>query len=147
MKEYRQGNTLRLFIPRFGLKRRGTCVGARARGQALVEFALAIFLLIPLLLGTFDLGHGVYISSVVASAAREGAHYGITDPTNTTAIANVAKANTAGLDPSLINVTSACSPDCTAGSDMTVTVTYRFQPITIFFAAINLTGRSTMSIE
>ncbi len=118
-----------------------------ARGQALVEFALVITILFFILMGVFDLGRGVYAYNVVASAAREGAHYGILSPTDTTGIRNQALANTVALDQTQITVTSQCSPNCNAGSSMTVTVTYRFVPITLFFGAFNVTGRSTMTIE
>ncbi len=116
------------------------------RGQALVEFALIIPLLVLILMGAFDLGRGIYAYNVVASAAREGARYGILDPNNTAAIQSTAKANTAALDQSQITVSKQCSP-CTAGNPITVTVRYTFQPVTAFFATFTVTGKSTMTIE
>ena len=124
-------------------------------GQALVEFALIIPLLVLLLMGIFDLGRGVYAYNVVASAAREGAHYGVLDPTNTNEIQNRAKANTAALDPNQISIQIQCSNngtsfDSTCNPNRTflrVTVTYTFQPITLFFSNLTLTGRSMMAIE
>ena len=117
------------------------------RGQALVEFALVITILFFVLMGVFDLGRGIYAFNVVASAAREGARYGIVKPTDTTGISNRAKANTTALDPSQITVTSSCNPNSDPGSSVTVTVTYGFQPVTLFFSRLNLTGKSTMTIE
>ncbi len=125
----------------------GGAVSNRSDGQGLVEFALIIPLLALILMGVFDLGRGIYAYNVVASAAREGARYGITNPTNTTGIQSQALANTVALDPSQLNVTSACSPDCNPSSSMKVTVTYTFQPVTLFFSNISMTGMSTMTIE
>lgn len=117
-------------------------------GQALVEFALVVSVLVFILMGVFDLGRGVYAYNVTASAAREGAHYGILKPNDKTGIQNKARANTPGLDPSGITVPlPVCTPDCSPGSKISVTVTYHFTPITLFFAALDVTGRSTMTIE
>jgi Flp pilus assembly protein TadG len=41
------------------------------RGQALVEFSLAIMVFIVMLVGLFDLGRGVYTYNGVSEAARE----------------------------------------------------------------------------
>lgn len=46
------------------------------RGVALVEFAIAIPLLMLLLLGAAELGRYAYFSIIVANAARAGAQYG-----------------------------------------------------------------------
>ncbi|MBI3536824.1 MAG: pilus assembly protein [Chloroflexi bacterium] len=116
-------------------------------GQALVEFALVITLLFFILMGVFDLGRAVYAYTVTASAAREGAHYGILNATDSSGIQTQTLANTAALDASQITVTSQCSPNCNAGSSMAVTVTYRFVPITAFFLAFTVTGKATMTIE
>jgi Flp pilus assembly protein TadG len=44
---------------------------AGERGQALVEFSLAIMVFIVMLVGLFDLGRGVYTYNGVSEAARE----------------------------------------------------------------------------
>ena len=117
------------------------------RGQALVEFVLVTGFLLLVILGVLDLGRGVYSYGVVASAAREGARYGITDPTNSAAIQTQAKAATSGLEQTRIAVISVCSPGCYVGSSLTVTVTYGFQPVSAFFTNLTLRGVSTMTIE
>ena len=48
----------------------------RERGQALVEFALTIPLVLLLIFGLIDLGRAVYISNSLSEAARDGARYG-----------------------------------------------------------------------
>lgn len=51
-------------------------------GQTLVEFALAIPILLLLTVGIFDIGRGVFYFNALADCAREGARFGIvlTDP-------------------------------------------------------------------
>jgi Flp pilus assembly protein TadG len=125
--------------------------GYRQSGQALVEFALVIPFLILVFMGIMDLGRGIYAYNVVASSAREGARYGITHPNDVGGIQNAALRNTAGLDPSAFQPppTRNCSPnsDCSIFNNITVNVTYNFQPVTAFFTTITVKGVSTMMIE
>jgi Flp pilus assembly protein TadG len=125
-------------------------------GQALVEFALVLPLLILLMVGVFDLGWGIYCYTVVSSAAREGARYGTTDLT-INSIQNQAVANTVGLNlsPSQVQVTCSyngstvtCDPNNQqSGETITVKVPYTFNPITLFFSPFTVTGQSTMTTE
>ena len=120
----------------------------REGGNALVEFALIFPFLVLIIAGIIDLGQGVYAYGVVASAAREGARFAITDPHNDSGIVSQAKANTAALNPSQVNVTKGCFPNsCSAGGWITVTVTYNWQPITLYFSPLTLRGSSVMTIE
>lgn len=120
--------------------------------QAMVEFALVIPLIVLLILGIFDLGRAVYAYNVVASAAREGAHYGTLDPANANGI-RARAINTSVLTP--ITVTIECSDNgtwfdtvCnTSRKYIRVTVTHTFQPVTLLFNDFTLAGRSTMAIE
>ena len=66
------------------------------RGQALVEFALALPILILLLVGIFDLGRAVYAFNTVNNAAREGARLAIVDQ-NCNAIGQVAEQHAVSL--------------------------------------------------
>src|SRR5215831_15291878 len=45
------------------------------RGNAMIEFALASGVLIPLLLGTFQFGYSFYIYNLLATQMRSGARY------------------------------------------------------------------------
>ena len=69
------------------------------RGQALVEFGLALPILILLLVGIFDLGRAVYAFNTVNNAAREGARLAIVDQ-NCNAIGEVARQHAASLSVS-----------------------------------------------
>jgi hypothetical protein len=53
------------------MRRAGPANHERQRGQGLVEFSLALIPFLFLLLGTIDLGRGIYTSNGVAQAARE----------------------------------------------------------------------------
>jgi Flp pilus assembly protein TadG len=48
----------------------------RDRGQGLVEFGLAIPILMMLILGSIEMGRLIYTYSAVVTASREGARYG-----------------------------------------------------------------------
>lgn len=45
------------------------------RGNALVEFALAVGLLLPMLFGTFEFGYAFYTYNRLIAAVREGGRY------------------------------------------------------------------------
>ena len=47
------------------------------QGQALVEMALMLPVLVLLLVGIFDLGRAVWLSNSLAMAVREGTRYGV----------------------------------------------------------------------
>lgn len=93
------------------------------QGQALVEFALVIMLLVVLLAATIDFGRAVFNYGAVYNAAREGARYGSVHPTDVTGIQNAARALTGRLDP--LSVVVGYS-----GSRINVTVVYEYRPAT-----------------
>ncbi len=46
-------------------------------GQALVETALVLPLLLLLIVGLFDVGRAIWLSNTLATAVREGTRYGV----------------------------------------------------------------------
>ena len=111
------------------LKTRTTTPGRddRQRGQTLVEFSLALIPFLFLLMGTVDLGRGIYTNNGVAQAAREVARVTIvhqcTGPCSsatwsaeTLAVVN----NQKGLIPGL--AASGIAIDCVDPTDTAVTV-------------------------
>lgn len=60
-------------------RRRGSPspISRHQRGQTLVEFALTVPIFLLLVLGLIDLARGVMLYNTVATAAREGARFGI----------------------------------------------------------------------
>jgi len=110
----------------------------KQRGQALVEFALALPLLLILVLGVLEFGRAFQTKIVLTNAAREGTHYFIYDPedsgsfTNTIA-ATVAEANNSGVRITPSDVTVHCyvgatvDDTCPAGSTVEVWVQNMFE--------------------
>lgn len=54
--------------------------GVDSRGQALVEMALVIFLLMLLVFGIFEFGRAMYIKNTLTHSARAGARAGVVTP-------------------------------------------------------------------
>ncbi len=107
------------------------------RGQALVEAALVLPLLIVLMVGLFDLGRAVYADSTLSNAARVGSRVAIVNQ-NVSQIQDAAATKAAALDllPADVSVsfrsnptdpTSTCSP-MRIGCVAFVTVTYQYHP-------------------
>jgi len=119
------------------------------QGHSLIEFAIALLIVIPIFMGVFDLGRAVYIYSVISASAQEGARYGIIQPTDITGIENAVLSRAVGLDPSLISI-AINQPD---GSTIEVTVSYDFTAITPLIGAflgegghLTLTSTARMGI-
>ncbi|MFV2038646.1 MAG: TadE/TadG family type IV pilus assembly protein [Acidimicrobiales bacterium] len=92
--------------------------GGAARGQATVEFALVLPLLLGLALFVVQLGLIVRDQIMVVNAAREGARQAAVAPSLETA--QSAAQNSGALDPARMSVVMARDE-----STVTVTVTYR----------------------
>jgi Flp pilus assembly protein TadG len=71
----------------------------QSRGQALVEFAFALPILILLLMGIFDFGRAIYAYNTVNNAAREAVRVAIVDQ-NCNTVGQVAKEHAASLEVS-----------------------------------------------
>src|SRR6266571_8289178 len=88
------------------------------RGQAMVEFALGLPLLLMVVFAIVDFGRAYSVYVTITNAAREGARYGVTDPTDTSGITS-AVTNAAGPynDSNLTVSTPSCNPSgCSSGS-------------------------------
>lgn len=124
-------------------------------GQSMVEFALAIPLLLLLILGLVDLARLMWAYETLGHAVREGTRYAIVhgsesaQPADQAAIRQVVVQTVPALDPDGITVLVTWSPDNAPGSQVTVEAHYTFHPATTFFAqgvAVDLVSRSTMTI-
>lgn len=132
---------------------------ARTRGQALVEAALVLPLLILLLVGLFDLGRAVYANTTIGNAARVASRVAIVNQ-NVSAIQAAAVGKAAGLDVTTGDVAvsfrtdptdpgSTCSP-MRIGCVAVVTVSYPFDPavpIQGVVGPINLSASSIQRVE
>ena len=128
------------------------------RGQALVEFAVILPVIILILMGIVDLGRVFNAYVTIANAAREGARYGIvyghsTDDAGirnqvvTEALPAVQIVN----DASHIVITDSGSRN--PGSELSVRVNYDFNAVTPLISsfwgggALTIHASSTMVIE
>jgi Flp pilus assembly protein TadG len=100
----------------------------RERGQALVEFAAVLVILMILVAGMLDLGRAFFVYMSLRDAAQEGATYASINPSDTTGIVNrVRSTSTKPVDLSntaLINVQVNPSGALCAGSGVEVVVEY-----------------------
>ena len=129
------------------------------RGQALVEFALAIPIFILMLVAVFDLGRGVYAYNGVSEAAREIARITSThvgNPIGTSAATLDRVAVQRGLTPGMGTPTFGCTDlygnavaaaDCTAGDYVKVTVTANYTPLSTLGMVGPVTLSSTSSVQ
>lgn len=98
------------------------------RGQSLVEFAIALPILLAIVIGIFEFGMAWNQRQVVTNAAREGARV-LALPQVDADSANMVVANyltTANLDPSLATIT-ADEETGNVGGFATVGVSYPYQ--------------------
>ena len=117
----------------------------RSSGQELVEFALILPILALLVFGIFDLGRVVYYYSAMQNAAREGTRYGIV-ALDSGEVTNRVNNRLIGVNPDSVNVVID-------DDNVSVTITYNFQPITPFIGSffsggeISITSSSIMERE
>jgi hypothetical protein len=137
-------------------------VRSERRGQALVEFALAITVFLLLMMAIFDFGRGIYMYNGVSQAAREIArttsvHPG--DPLGASTNATDTLAVQRRLVPALEDPTFSCisaetfavvTRACVPGDLVRVEITARFEPLTPLlgaFGPFDLKGSSTVEIQ
>jgi len=140
-----------------GRARRMTRLGEA--GQALVEIAIALPILLALLVGIFEFARAYNVQQVITNAAREGAREGVL-PTSGQADA-LARANARLANANIVSATVNwdCSGGCTTGDSVTVEieVPYNFVfigPVLSLFASgdndpgtINLSSTAVMRKE
>ncbi len=131
---------------------------AGSSGQALAEFAIILVVLMLIVMGVMDLSRAVYIRSVVANAAREGARRAVVAPRDadkslvSEAVKDwvMGKVQSGSVDVSRDDITVTW-PD----QYVEVQVTCTFHPATVLIAhaarigpdGIKLRGSSTMRRE
>ncbi|HEY8838486.1 MAG TPA: TadE family protein [Dehalococcoidia bacterium] len=103
---------------------------AESNGQAIIEFALLLPLFLLLLFGIIDFGRAYSASVTLTNAAREGARYGVIQPTNTSGIISRVHTTAGPYNDSNLLVTPSCSPSCSSGNDVIVLTNYQFSFIT-----------------
>ncbi|PNH81135.1 TadE family protein [Arthrobacter sp. AFG20] len=128
------------------MKRKSQRSTTGERGAAAVEFALVAPILLALVAGIVEFSHAYNLQISVAQAAREAAReMAIEDDQDAAALA--ATAGAPGLSTG--DFEYAFSPGtCTAGENMTVTITYPAATLTgIFGSTVTVTGTGAMRCE
>jgi len=124
-----------------GLQQRST--GVRERGQALVEFAMILPIMLLLICALVDFGRAYYTWLMVTNAAREGARVGATQQPESAINARILD-SIDGLDGSelTINVTNAQGP---RGEPINVDLTYNFEFVTPISSLLALVGGDALA--
>jgi Flp pilus assembly protein TadG len=124
------------------------------RGQAMVEFAIIAVSALLLIFGMMNCATAVYDYNYVSFAAREATRYAAVrgsssaSAASTTDISNFVIAQSKGLDPSHLSVSTNWLPDNSPGSAVKVQVSYQFT-VTIPFMtsnSLNLSSTSQLTI-
>ena len=126
---------------------------SRTGGQALVEFAISLPVLILLVAGVLELGRGYAFAMATSDAARDGARYvaGKTSTTNGPGLANMCSLVTADLAAVTANVACATQvnhpPPFVAGVDYTAPVAGQARVVIYCGTSVNCTGSVTTLYE
>jgi Flp pilus assembly protein TadG len=143
--------------------------GAGAAGQALVETALVLPLLLVLIVGLFDVGRAIWLSNTLATAVREASRYGIvhgalsgsptgpgsasyTPPNDDTVITAQVRRYAGGVPSNLTVLSTWPDSNANRGSRIVVSASFPFTPILsqVFLGGgltVTLQSSSTLVIE
>jgi len=135
------------------------------RGQALVEFALALPVLLLLLLGIIEFGLLLYNKQVITNAAREGARYGIVSRNPRRSVSEIETVVNGYCSDHLVTFGEDDTPVITVapdpstpptpvfGNDLSVDVAFHYDFLVLpnflgdLFGGIDLVAHSTMKYE
>ena len=157
-------------IPKgWGPARREGFGASAATGQALVETALVLPILVLLLVGLFDVGRAIWLSNTLATAVREGSRYGVvhgalsgsptgpgsasyTPPDTDTVITARVRSYATGVPSSLTVQSTWPEGNANRGSRIVVSASFPFTPILsqVFLGGglgVTLRSSSTLVIE
>jgi len=121
----------------------------RTRGQALVEFAITLPIIVLLVAGVLELGRGYTFAVATSNAARDGARYvaGKTSTSNGPGLTNMCTLVTADLAAITSNVSCPTqvnhAPPFVAGTDYTAPVAGQAVVAVYCGASVNCTGSVT----
>lgn len=125
--------------------------GRTGNGQALVEMALVLPVLILIIFGIVEFGRIMNTYLIVTNAAREGARHGVVGGTDAD-IRDAVMNNAYTLDPAKITVTISPAGSRTRGTPLTVQVSYSLDIIAPLIGVITgnpyiVTASTTMRVE
>jgi Flp pilus assembly protein TadG len=125
----------------------------RRRGQALIEFAISVPILVLLVAGVLELGRGYAFAMATSDAARDGARYvaGKTSTTNGPGLTNMCSLVTADL--AAVTTAIVCptqvnhAPPFVVGVDYTAPVAGQAVVVVYCGTSVNCTGSVTSLYE
>ena len=121
-------------------------------GQALVEFAIILPILLMLVMGILQFGMMLNAYLTIENASREGARAGIIGSSDAE-IQNLVISTSPGLDPERLTVIiTPDEPDRKSGDTLTVQITYNYNLIvpiisSLFDNVVVLKGQTSMRVE
>ena len=121
-------------------------MGERARGQALVELAISLPVLLVLVAGVLEMGRGYTFAVATSDAARDAARYvaGKTGSTNGPGLAAMCSLVTADLAATTSNISCpkqvTHAPPFVAGTDYTRPVAGQAVVVVYCGTSVNCTG-------
>ena len=135
----------------------------RESGQAVLEFAGGLVVLLLLVVGIIDFAPALVRSAQLSQAVRDGVTYARTDPGNTAEIRARVRRSATAMDVPAAQITVTCrnglaatasSIACTAaqpGHSVQVTAQFNYRPSTVLFgqlldAPLELTRSATSEI-
>lgn len=105
-----------------GIRQRSCGSRNTQRGSSLVEMGFILSFLLLLAIGVIDFGRAFYDSIELENAARAGAEYGATAPTDTAGMIAAAKSD-ASTDISTVAATASYGCMCSDGSNSSASCT------------------------
>jgi Flp pilus assembly protein TadG len=128
--------------------------GRNERGQAAVEFASVLLLVVITLFGVIEVARVMLVYTSLADAARAGSRYAIVHGSNsaspsgagnTAAVATQVTNITSSGGLSGVNVTVSYPSGNATGAAVTVTASYQYAPVILLamFSSLNMTLSST----
>ena len=115
----------------------------------MIEGALVMLAFFGITMGVMDFGRMVWSYAAVSSGAREATRYAIVhgsgsgNTATVSQIQGIVTGKAVGLAPANTTTTVTFSPDQSAGSTVTVAVSYSFYPIAPFVPIGPITLKST----
>ena len=139
--------------PITNIKRSKLVFGRNEKGQAFVEMAVAMIILLILLAGIVDISRTILVKMSMQDAAEEGVIYGSAFPQNCTQIKyrvlnNLYKLNGMTLDKITVTYDGVACPSSgtLTGKLMKVSITYNF-PISMPFLGTSIGSTRNITVE
>lgn len=122
---------------------------SKQSGQSLVEFALAVTLLLTLLIGIVDFALSYYTLVRIRNAVAEGGYYASQHPRDSAGVRNQIETELSQLNPPILNGDIDVSCDDTTAEQEQTTVTVHYSHPLLFnyvvaAASVNLRAQTVV---